>query len=302
MITISVITSLFDCKKYLNGYFDEVDKIVNKEECEFILLHNAPKTEELLIIGSRINGKPWFRHVIIEEREGLYTTWNRGVKLSQGEYCAIWNVDDIREPESLLIQKLALENNPGAAIAYGDIWGTDTYGKFKQRFYNHPTWEENKNAYMYRHLIGCFPLWRKSIHTQIFYFEEQFKLVADLDFQIRVARVSTIQKIGKPDGYYLDYSDHKLSSNTDLQIIERNVLNLRYANFDLVNLMYIYPAIKNYNLFGVKNESEYRSIKAIFPGYRFYFITRLPLIFISIIKFPMDLARVLYHKFLRNYL
>lgn len=297
MIKISVITSLFNCTKYLVGYFEAVEKIVNKEECEFLLLHNAPKEDELAIINKEIVDKPWFRHITIEEREGLYTTWNRGIKLSQGEYCAVWNVDDIREPDSLLLQKLALDSNPDSAISFGDIWGTDVYGKYKQRFYQHPTWEENKNAYMYRHMIGCFPLWRKNIHDKIQYFEEQFKLVSDLDFQIRVARIATIEKVNKPNGYYLDFSDHKLSSSVRLQTIERNVLNLRYANFDLLNLMYIYPAIKQYSTFRIKNQSKSFHIKTVFPNFWFYWILRIPKIFVAFIKFPKDLARVLYHKF-----
>lgn len=299
MIKISVITSLYNCEKYLIGYFEAVDEIVNKEECEFLLLHNAPKPDELKIIEKEIKNKPWFRHIIIEEREGLYTTWNRGIKLSEGEYCAVWNVDDIREPESLLFQKNALENNLDAAISFGDIWGTNSYGRNKDRFYHHPTWEENKRAYMYRHMIGCFPFWRKSIHDKILYFEEQFKLVSDLDFQIRIARISKIVKVEDPVGYYFDFSSHKLSSNSKLQSVERNVLNIRYANFNILNLMYIYPAIKNYSIFKIKNQNKKYRVSDIFPGYRLYFLSRLPLIFFSILKLPKDFLIEIYHKYFK---
>lgn len=297
IVEITVITSLYNCEKYLKGFFNAVDKIMNKDECEFLLLHNAPDANELAIIIKEIENKPWFKHIIIDELEGLYKTWNRGVGHSKGEYCAIWNVDDIREPDSLILQKHALKKNTKANISFGDIWGTTSYGRHKSCFYQHPSWEQNKNAYMYRHMIGCFPFWKKSIHDKIGYFEEQFKLVADLDFQIRVSRISEIQKVDKPNGFYLIDSEHKLSSNTHLQIIERNVLNIRYANFDLLNLMYIIPAIRNYKIFNIKNKNSVINVSDIFPNFWFYWVKRLPLLILSIIKLPKDFARIVYHKY-----
>lgn len=297
MIKISIITSLYNCSEFLPGYFKAVDEIVNKHECEFLLLHNAPKQDEINIIEKYIKNKPWFHHIIIKERESLYTTWNRGIKMSQGEFCAVWNVDDIREPESLLFQKLALENNPNSDIAFGDIWGTKIYGKIKHKLYFHPTWSEDKKAFMYRHMIGCFPFWRKSVHNKIHFFEEQLKLVADLDFQIRVARISSFEKVIEPSGYYLEDSSTKLSSNSKLQTIERNVVNLRYGNFNLLNLVFIYPAIKNYRIFYIKNSDIEFCIRDVFPGFRIYWFLRLPLLLLSILSLPKDFMRVIYHRY-----
>jgi len=296
MVKISVITSLYNCSDYLLGYFASVDLIVNKNECEFLLLHNAPKPDEIRIIEKNIEYKPWFRHIIIEEREGLYSTWNRGVKISKGEYCAVWNVDDIREADSLLNQKYALDNNQDALISFGDIWFTNQYGRFKQKKYLHPTFETNKKAYMYQHMIGCFPFWRKKLHDQIFYFEEQFRLISDLDFQIRVTRIGVIAKIDTPTGYYLNDSIGKLSSNKKIQITEMNALHLRYANFNRLNWLYIIPALLRYDIFNLHCFSNKYPIKDIFPNYNYYWISRLPLIFISIFMLPKDILRAIYHK------
>ncbi len=297
---VSIITSLYNCEKYLDGFFEAADKIKNKEAYEFLLIHNDPKEKELQKINIETKEKPWFKHIIVEEREGLYESWNRAIRIAQSEYCAIWNVDDIRTPESIFLQMNALENNYQSDLSFGDIWGTAHYGTFKEKLYIHPTWEENKRAYMYRHMIGCFPLWRKTVHNKIGYFDEQLKLVADLDFQVRIARISKIIKVKQEIGYYLVNSPHKLSSNGRLQAIERNVINLRYANFDLIDFVYIYSAIKNFKIFEIKNGDNTIQIKKMFPAYRLYWLIRLPLLIVPFIKFPRDLLRFIYHKFIQR--
>ena len=53
-------------------------------------------------------------------REGLYKSWNRGIKLAKGEYITIWNVDDIRYPESFKEQAQVMDKNIKTMLVYGD--------------------------------------------------------------------------------------------------------------------------------------------------------------------------------------
>ena len=211
MIKISVITSLYNCGKYLSGYFNAVEKIINKEDCEFLLLHNKPTEEELNIIKESIQDKPHFKHIIIPEREGLYSTWNRGIKMAKGEYCTVWNVDDIRFPDSIFSQAKALDENPAAAIAYGDIFVSVKYGGKSEKLYKHPVWQNNREEFYRSYLMSCFQMWRKSIHADIGYYDEQFKCVGDFDFQIRCALKYPFVKVQNPLGIYLEDQQDKLS-------------------------------------------------------------------------------------------
>lgn len=78
---------------------------------EVLLLHNEPSDMELEIIGEYLkNSGENIRHIIIEKRESLYQTWNRGISLAKGEYIAIWNVDDVRLPDSLERQAKVLDD------------------------------------------------------------------------------------------------------------------------------------------------------------------------------------------------
>ena len=223
MIKISVITSLYHCEKYLSGYFEALDKILNKEECEFLLLHNDPNEEELLLISKEIEGKIWFRHIIIENREGLYTTWNRGVNIARGKYCAVWNVDDVRFPDSLVLQANFLNFNSEYSLVTGYMYGTDIYGERGDYIHKYDILDINPEEAFRRCLIGCFPMWRKSVHNTIGYFDEQFKCVSDFDFQIRVNLHFRIYCIPNFIGIYLENDPNKISNN-GLKQYENNIV------------------------------------------------------------------------------
>ena len=78
---VTVLTSLYNCRQYIEGYFQCIASIEYSDELEILLLHNAPTEEELHIIQSYLPSYPFLRHYIIQEREGLYSTWNRGINL-----------------------------------------------------------------------------------------------------------------------------------------------------------------------------------------------------------------------------
>ena len=244
---ISVLTSLYNCETFLHGYFDALSNIEGKEQIEVLLLHNAPKEKELAIITERLPSCDHFvRHIIIPERETLYRTWNRGIQLSEGEYITVWNVDDVRFPDSIIQQSEALDKNPEAAIAYGDIWISNQYGVCGTTKTNSPVFNEStRKKFMTEFHISCFQMWRRNIHSAVGYYDEQFKCIADLDFQIRTAFHFPFVKTDEPLGIYLEDQPHKLSYN-GLQPFEHNVIYLRYFNCQYLNFFLLPETKKKY--------------------------------------------------------
>ena len=246
MKKISVLTSLYNCDFFLQDYFHALAGIEGKEHIEVILLHNAPQEQELAIIAEHLPSLNFVRHIIIPEREGLYATWNRGISLSEGEYITVWNVDDVRFPDSILQQAEALDKNPEAAIAYGDIWVSRQYGVCGKKKTNSPIYNFGSHKkFLSEYHISCFQMWRKSIHSTIGYYDEQFKCVADFDFQIRTALHFPFVKTEEPLGIYLEDQPHKLSTN-GLQPLEYNIISLRYANYRYLNFFLLAKAKKKY--------------------------------------------------------
>ena len=245
---ISVLTSLYNCENFLQGYFHALAKIRGKEKIEVLLLHNAPQERELAIITENLPLFDFVRHIIIPEREGLYSTWNKGIQLSEGEYITVWNVDDVRFPDSILQQAEALDKNPQAAISYGDIWVSNEYGVCGSRKTNSPVYNTlSYKRFLSEYHISCFQMWRKSIHETVGYYDEQFKCIADFDFQIRAALHFPFVKTEEPLGIYLEGQPDKLSSN-GFQAIEYNIISLRYANYHLLNLFLLPKTKKKYQI------------------------------------------------------
>ena len=276
-IKISVLTSLYNCERFLQDYLRALAKIEGKDQIEVLLLHNAPREKELTIITEHLPMLDFVRHIIIPERETIYRTWNRGIQLSEGEYITVWNVDDVRFPDSIIQQAEALDKNPQAAIAYGDIWSSGQYGicgtvKSNSPIYNQST----RKKFLSVHHIACFQMWRKSIHETVSYYDEQFECIADFDFQIKTALHFPFVKTEKPLGIYLVDQPHKLSYN-GLQAIERNIVCLRYANYWCMNIFLLSETKKKYQrnqmlIFGEWNDFTEKAPPGWF--YRFQGIVR----------------------------
>ncbi|GAB4024749.1 glycosyltransferase [Spirosoma koreense] len=270
MKRISVITSLFNCLDYIESYLDHVLKVENFDEVEFLLLHNQPKPQEIAIIEKYSSQYKNIRYIIIPEREGLYATWNRGIKLATGEYLTVWNVDDIRTPDSILNQAKALDKNTNAMLAYGDFYGVDTYGTEICRSYTYPAWPNKRAEFFRRHMIGCFPMWRKMVHDTIGFFDENYRLVADYEFQLRLALNYNLVKAEGALGYYLENQPHKLSSQQNTQHIERTSVELRYAIYGSLDLSLREEAIAAYDVENVINFGKKYPVRQLIHHYDNY--------------------------------
>jgi glycosyltransferase involved in cell wall biosynthesis len=300
MCRITVITSLFKCQPYLEGYFKAAAQIVNKDEIEILLIHNAPLEEELKIVNSYLNTLTFIKHIIVE-REGLYATWNRGIKMAKGKYITTWNVDDVRLPNSLLDQAAALDKDDKAALAYGDFTIVNSYGSTEGKTVNEPGFDVTNPTFQRQHHIGCFPMWRRSIHDRIGYFDEQFRLIADFDFQIRVAKTFAMVKIDQPLGYYLEGTASNLSSNFLIQEKEHTVLHLRYGNFSMLFLTHLISGIKDFELFRYKWYGSFHAMADWTPVNKLSYLAGFPKIIVSVLNFPRHLARKYIKKHLNKY-
>lgn len=262
MIRISIITSLYRCEAFLESFIQHYFNIVNKDECELIFVHNDPTEQELRIINKFDWSGAHLTHIQIG-REGLYSSWNRAIKIARGEYLAVWNVDDIRTPNSLLAQKNALDNSD-AVLCYGDFYGTCEYGTFKHRLLQYDEFDKIKKAKLRRHIIGCFPMWRKSVHEKVGYFDEQFRLVSDFEFQLRLLPNYKFVKADQVLGYYLEFVGHKLSSNGFLQNKERTVVEIRYKIYEKI-LMHTLPFLSKYRPYYFLNFGVWQKVSDVVP-------------------------------------
>ncbi len=296
---ITILSSLFHCEKYLESFLNYAEKLEGKERIEMLLLHNAPTEDELSIIERRLPALPFAKHIIIPEREGLYSTWNRGIRMAQGEYIANWNVDDIRLPDSILNQAYILDNNPEIALAYGDTHYMYEYPIYTTKTYVFKDYKSDPDIFESEFNISCFPMWRKQIHEAIGYFDEQYRLVADFDFQIRVARSFKLGKTSQALGYYLEAVPGKLSSNRCLQDVERHSLYLRYGEYQHFNWC-MYPLIrKQIKLRYFQYGTEQIPISQLFRDYEEYYKRKPFTVLSSVWSQPRNILAYIKHHLLK---
>jgi len=297
---ITVITSLYRCEKYLRNFLLHLNLIINKDEIEFILIHNKPSKIELQIINDFCrNNKINLLHIIIPKLETIYASWNRGIKSSSGKYISIWNVDDIRTPFSLYNQAEVLDSNEHLGFVYGDYIETPIYNikdgnliitpdKFKvSKFINH-------------YHVGCFPMWRKGIHNIIGYFDEQFKSAGDYDFFIRVSTYFIGRKAKGLLGYYL--SSTGVSKTGRINNIERTLIEIRYALFYKINYIFIFYLIRSYSVFYCTWESKVNFVGNYFKEYKIRFIKNVPTIIIGLFLFPFRYLIPTIFRYIKRYI
>lgn len=278
-----------------------LSQITNPEHCEVIFVHNDPLLSELDILASFESQGLQVIHLKVE-REPLYCSWNRAIAIARGEFLTIWNIDDIREPDSLAAQASALQSDSEAMLAYGHYTKVSVYGNFQGEVNRAPRFEDKDAAFHKFHQIGPFPMWRRQLHDLIGLFDEQFKLVADLDFQIRAAKVSRFVRVGGHLGYYLEGTPDNLSSNYKLQDLELTILHLRYGNFDRIYLTHLLAALRSGSILRYKWYGKLQPLSKWTEVHTNTYLLNFPLLIIPLLKLPRHFARQYFRPYARKYL
>lgn len=246
MITVSVITSVYKGIEYLESFFWNFLQIDNIFEVELIMVLNEPTNMEMRVIDNYRKKIPHFIFIKVN-RESLYASWNRAIKLSHGKYLAMWSIDDCRTSESLSAQSNMLDKNPTYMIATGNYYKIFKYGDITGFLKKDSALKKDVNGYtQFRN--GCFLMWRKELHDYIGYFDEQFKIAGDSEFYMRAMYngykvISTNSLLG----YFLRESNKGLSKQKNKEkerTWEHQIISMRYEKIFIFNIYNYYRTNK----------------------------------------------------------
>lgn len=252
---VSVILSLYRCEKYLETYFNNALEQNRINEVEFSIIHNDATSVEIDII-KRFQKK---LNIIYKnvKRENLYSSWNRAIIQSKGEYLVCWNVDDLRTSDSIEKMIECLDKNPEIGFTYGNFI---TVKKFKSRngiYVKAPNFSFKKGTT--GAIGGPFFMWRRELTNKVGYFDEQFKSGGDFDFTVRLSIFSKGKKVNAVLGYFLNEGFGLSTKSLELQILEREVISRRYGIWWKSNL-FLNNRVKSYNLNYIKEFGKLRKI------------------------------------------
>jgi len=261
---ISIITSNYRSEAYLRGFLDAVPEQTAFDQLELILVHNEPSSLEMEWVQAFQEEHPGrLRHLIVDNVEPLSASWNRGIRAACAEYVCLWNVDDIRTPDSIELQMRALDEHPDVLLAYGDFVMIDSPGAREGVHLRLPSFD--MEGFVQGYHCGPFPMWRKSVHERVGMFDEQLRSAVDYDLICRIAFAGPMLHVGESLGFFLNIGQG-LSTSSDLTHVEEDVIRLRYGMFDEIDTRYLRRAL-HYRVRHIQQDGSWFNVRRFVPDY-----------------------------------
>lgn len=235
---VSIVTSLYGSAKRLAGFLEQVEaslRIVESHgySAEAIIVSNSPDRREQRTLRAAFD-TPWWRdhgQLLVVSRETLYASWNRGVRASSGSVITFWNVDDCRDPSAIVEGiELVRGGDPVVRLPYMVI--------IERRLSRHETKrvieigdreQEGGLNPKVDFCLGPFFMFDRHVFDDFGPFDEQFHIVGDFDWQLRVVPHTGLSWGQRLGGAF--FADNTTLSNSGSQrlLVEHNVLTCRYG-------------------------------------------------------------------------
>ncbi len=232
---VSAIVSTYNSEKFIRGCLEDLENQTIADKLEIIVINSGSQENEETIVKEFQQRYDNIKYIKTEQREGIYVAWNRAVQVARGTFLTNANTDDRHREDALEIMAETLLANPDVALAYGDQICTDTPNG---TFANHHAIEMARRA-EYSHerlLFGCCvgsqPMWRKSLHTELGYFDDTLTCAGDWDFWLRISISSRYKFKHIPEflGLYY-YNENGIEHGRKIHsLYERYIVGKRYGN------------------------------------------------------------------------
>lgn len=124
---VSVIMPIYNSVKYLK---DSLESIINQtyKNFEIIIVDDSPKDDGSLAIIRSFNDKR-IRYIKPKERMGLVKSMNYAIKLSNGEFCARMDADDISHIKRFEMQVKYLQENEDVSVVGSNCFIINEHNK-----------------------------------------------------------------------------------------------------------------------------------------------------------------------------
>jgi glycosyltransferase involved in cell wall biosynthesis/ADP-heptose:LPS heptosyltransferase/2-polyprenyl-3-methyl-5-hydroxy-6-metoxy-1,4-benzoquinol methylase len=231
---VSAIVSTYNSEKFIRGCLQDLveQTLYPKGQLEIVVVNSGSQQDEEAIVRefqSRYKNIVYIK----TKREGLYSAWNRAVKVASGQFLTNANTDDRHRKDAFEVMANTLLKNTDIALVYGDQIVTDTPNS---TFENHQAVEIAKRPEFSRQrlLFGCCvgsqPMWLKSLHDELGGFDETLTCAGDWDFWLRVAGKYGFKHIPESLGLYYRNEQGIEHGQKIHSLYERYAVGRRYGN------------------------------------------------------------------------
>ena len=220
---ISIVVNCFNGEKYLKECLNSILSQSYKNY-EVIFWDNQSTDKSKLIFLDIKDDR--FKYFSDGEHVTLYGARNKALKVTTGKYIAFLDVDDMWYPDKLEKQVKVMEKKSEIGFCYSGFKFLSEESKRLNSAYDN---RKLKSGYICSHLIknynvGILTLMvnKSIVNKNQIQFDERFTIMGDLDFVLRLSRIS----IGIPIKFDLAiYRSHleNLSKKTSLTVEERTI-------------------------------------------------------------------------------
>lgn len=219
---LSIITSVFNCDRYIDGYLQNVVSQVGFELFEQIFVICGEQAKARKKIDDAKERNPNIRSIQLDVDPGLYEAWNIGIKEANGRFISNGNTDDRKSPiYYAYLLKLILDK--GVDVCSSSYWTTEVlpeqlkdndimlnwFHKKKSYYFSITDFVEiNEQGQMRDFCVpGPMPIWAKRLHREFGFFDEiNHGPVADFAFWIDIfSKGATGYWSELPLGFYLKH-------------------------------------------------------------------------------------------------
>ncbi len=204
---VSAIVSTYNSEVFIGGCLTDLTSqtLFEEGELEIVVVNSGSTQNERAVVEKFQSAFENITYIETDERESLYQAWNRGIKLAKGEYVTNANTDDRHRKDALGLLSGYLNGHPDIDLVYSDCYvstrANQTYDENDHsRVYRYPEYFPPESLLHFQ--FGIHPMWRKSVHDQIGYFDESYRVAGDYDFNLRFAASLHAKHIPEVFGLY----------------------------------------------------------------------------------------------------
>jgi glycosyltransferase involved in cell wall biosynthesis len=180
-IKISIITATFNANAYLDNLLQSIREQKTKQ-VEFIIIDGMSKDDTIVKIKQN---EDIIDYWISEPDKGIYDAWNKGIKISQGEWIMFLGADDILMPNALNKYLQLLKDKDFSAFDY--ISARTQYinkdGKLLMTIGEKANWNLMKNKMSAAHVGSIHN--KKNLFNKVGMYNLDYKICGDYELLLR---------------------------------------------------------------------------------------------------------------------
>ena len=202
---VSVIVSTYNSEAFMKECLDDLVRQTIFDITEIIVVDAASQQNEQAIVKEYQQRYSNIHYIRTDKRIGIYAAWNIAVKASSGQYITTFSTNDHISRDAYEILSKALDAHPEVVLVYGNTYLT---GAPHESFEKHTRigsydWPEYSYGDLLQNCrVGPHPMWRRTVHDDVGYFDEKYAALGDYELWLRLGEKYNLLHIHEFTGLF----------------------------------------------------------------------------------------------------